>query len=123
MYFLDTFAMIEYLKGNPGYINLIKNKIFYTSDFQLMELYYITLKEQNEESAERYFEVFALVRVSIPEKTLKSAMKKRLELKKNRLDISYIDAIGYQYAVENNLKFATGDSAFEKLEEVEYIPE
>ena len=128
MYFLDTCAMIEFVKDNPRYVKLIKNNLFYTSDFQLMELYFITLREQGVETAEKYFEVFSLAKVSILEKTLKNAMKKRLELYHKKIDgksfnVSYVDAIGYQYALENNLKFVTCDPAFQKLSNVEFIPE
>ena len=120
--------MIEFAKDNPKYVQLIRNNKFYTSDFQLMELYYITLREQNEETAEKYFEVFSLVKVPVSERTIKNAMKKRLQLHGKKvngktLNVSYVDALGYQYALENKLKFVTCDPAFEKLAGVEYLPE
>ena len=57
------------------------------------------------------------------EKILKNAMKFRLRLQREKEKISYVDAIGYQYALENNLKFVTSDPAFKKLENAEFIPE
>lgn len=123
MYFLDTCAMIEYAKDNPGYVELIKNNKFYTSNFQLMELYYISLRDQGKELAEKYFESFSLVRVDVKENTIKNAMQLRLTLYSRNKKISYVDALGYQYGLENKLKFVTCDLIFEKLENVEFIPE
>ena len=119
MYFLDTYAMIEYLRGNKKMEKIVESNDFCTSDYQLMELYYISLREQGENKAEEYFEAFAISKVSIPERTLKNAMKMRLEFQKK--NISYVDAIGYAYSLENDMKFVTGDIAFSKLDKVEYI--
>ncbi|MBI5158982.1 PIN domain-containing protein [Candidatus Micrarchaeota archaeon] len=121
MYFLDTYAMLEYVKGNRKCVEMIESNVARTSDFQLIELYYITLREQGEELAEKYFEAFALNKVQIPEKTLKNAMKTKAEFHAKGKKISYVDAIGYQYAKENNLKFLTGDKEFEKEENVEFV--
>ena len=87
-----------------------------------MELYYASLRDSNEETAERDYETFVPAEVEIPEKTLKNAMKKRLEFQqKKKMNISYVDAIGYQYALENNLKFLTGDREFKGVENVEFV--
>ncbi|MBI5047288.1 PIN domain-containing protein [Candidatus Micrarchaeota archaeon] len=123
MYFLDTCAMIEYVKDNPRFVDIIRSHKFHTSIFQLMELYYITLIEENQELAEKYFESFSLVKVTIEEKTLKNAMKVRLNFQNQKKKVSYVDALGYQYAIENNLKFVTSDPGFDKLDSVEFIPE
>jgi len=121
MYFLDSYAIIEYLKGNTKFTKIIDNDPIHTSDFQLMEVYYFGIKDVGEEEAEKYYEAFASVKVLIPEKTLKNAMKTRLEFQKKDCNVSYVDAIGYQYAVDNNLKFVTGDLAFKGLKSVEYL--
>src|SRR3989338_10593885 len=121
MYFLDTYAMIEYLRGNLAYKKYIDGAIS-TSRFNLMELYYASLRDSNEETAERDYETFVPAEVEIPEKTLKNTMKKRLEFQqKKKMNISYVDAIGYQYALENNLKFLTGDREFKGVENVEFV--
>jgi predicted nucleic acid-binding protein len=122
MYFLDTYAIIEYLKGNSKYVNRIEKNDFSTGIFQLMEVYYITLKEQNEDLAEKYFDVFSIAKVNISDETIKKAMKIRLEFQQQKKNISYVDAIGFQYARDNNLTFLTGDKEFKDLEGVEWIP-
>ncbi|MEK6979165.1 MAG: PIN domain-containing protein [Candidatus Micrarchaeota archaeon] len=121
MYYLDTYALIEYLKGNPKYKRYIEYAIS-TSRFNLMELYYASLRDSDEETAERDYETFVPAEVEIPERTLKNAMKFRLDLQqKKKANLSYVDAIGYRYALENKLKFLTGDKAFEGLENVEFV--
>lgn len=123
MYFLDTYALIEYVKGNGKFVDFINGNHFCVSDFQLMELYYFTLRENGEDLAEKHFETFAKFKVEVPERTLKNAMKKRLEFHKASKKISYVDAIGCQYAIDNNMKFVTGDIEFknEKTEHVFYM--
>ena len=117
MYFLDTYAMIEYVKGRRVAVELINNNKFCTSDFQLMELYYCVLREDSEQSAETYYGAFSAHKISIPEQILKNAMKTRLEFQKKGKNISYVDAIGYQYAIENEMKFVTGDLCFRNFDE------
>lgn len=121
MYFLDSYAMIEYLKGNPKYVEIIDKNEICTSDFQLMELYYFGIRDISESEAERYYEAFSSIKVEIPENTLKNAMKRRLDFQRKGKNISYVDAIGYQFSLDNNLKFVTGDIVFKGLDSVEYF--
>lgn len=121
MYFLDSYAMIEYLKGNPKFVEIIDSHDICTSDFQLIELYYFGIKDVGEEAAEKYYEAFSSIKVEIPEKSLKNAMKTRLEFQKKKLNLSYVDAIGYQFSLDNNIRFVTGDIAFKGLDSVEYL--
>lgn len=116
MYFLDTYAMIEYLKGTTEFVKIINTGEILTSDFQLMELYYYGLKDFDEDTAEKYYEAFSSILINIPEKVLKNAMKKKLELHKKKINISYVDAIGYQYAIDHKMKFVTGDRSFKDLD-------
>ena len=115
MYFLDTFAVIEYLNGNPSY-KLYFEKDFCLSRFNLMELYYASLRDRGQDAAEADYETFASAEVEIPEKTLKQAMIKKFEMQKKKINFSYVDAIGYQYALDNSMKFVTGDQAFKNLD-------
>ena len=48
-------------------------------------------------------------------------MVKRKELKNKGLNISYVDAVGYQVARERKIKFLTGDEAFRDLPDVEFV--
>ncbi len=52
---------------------------------------------------------------------VKDGMKRRLELRKRRLDLSYADALGYAVSLRLRLKFLTGDDAFKNLDNVEFV--
>ena len=52
---------------------------------------------------------------------VKDGMKRRLELRKKKLDLSYADAIGYAVSLRLMLMFLTGDDAFKNLEKVEFV--
>lgn len=121
-YLVDTYGAIEYLRNNQYYVKTLKSATsLYVTEFMLSELYYIILRENGEADAEKYFEAFSIYLTRTSESYIKEAMKLRLKLKRQKLDISYSDAIGYQIALSRNIKFLTGDSAFEKLPNVEFI--
>ena len=117
-YFLDTYAIIEIIKGNQNYKKFTSEKI-YTSIFNLYELYYCLLKDYSELIALKNFEQFKNIIISIKEENIFEASKFKLNHKKQRL--SYIDALGYTIAIQNNLKFLTGDKEFENLKNVEFV--
>ncbi len=119
---VDTYAAIEYIRGNENYFEVINRADkLYCSQFMLAELYYYYLKEGNEETANKYFETFSSFNEQLYETDIKDAMKLRLKLKQRKLDVSYTDSIGYHLALKKKINFLTGDSAFEKLPNVEFI--
>lgn len=120
MHFLDTYALIEIIKGNPDYKKYIKQPCI-TTAYNLMELYYALLRLYNEKTAENYYEHFRPICVPVREKTIKESMKFRLVQRKNGNLISYIDCIGYYVALELGIKFLTGEKHFKKLRNVEFI--
>ncbi|MBI5223598.1 PIN domain-containing protein [Candidatus Micrarchaeota archaeon] len=121
MYFCDTYALIEYVKSNHNYADIMNSSSITISDFQLMETYYFILRDLGEDAANKVYETFSQFRVDIPEQIIKRAMKLRLEFHKERKRISYVDAIGYAYALEKNLLFLTGDREFKNLPNVKWI--
>ncbi|NYZ74447.1 PIN domain-containing protein [Candidatus Micrarchaeota archaeon] len=122
MYFLDTCALLGYLKGEKRFERIVESGDISVSRFQLMELYYIALRELGEELAEKYYEAFSRYEVEIEEHTLKNAMKKRLEMQGKGLNVSYVDALGYQYSIDKEMEFVTSDPAFRKLKGVIFVP-
>ena len=57
--------------------------------------------------------------VELEPNLIKEAALFRLQNKK--LDLSYVDALGYIVAKRHNVLFLTGDDAFEKLPNVEFV--
>lgn len=118
VFFCDTYALIELIGGNKDYKGY-SNHILVTSDFNLMELYYSLLKDYGKEAAERYFEEWVEFRVEIPRYIIKKGMEIKLANKKEKL--SYVDCMGYAYALETNIFFLTGDSKFKNKVGVEFV--
>jgi|SRR3989338_4606225 len=77
MFFFDTYAIIEIIKGNINY-KKYSNKPFITTIYNLMELYYALLRLYDENKAEKYFEFFRPACVPVHDNTVKAAMKFRL---------------------------------------------
>lgn len=118
-YFADTYALIEFVRGNRHYSKYFLENKTSTTRLNLMELYYATLREGGEELAEEYYESFLSSAINIDDETIKDAMKFRYSVKKKKL--SYVDAIGYMLALEKGIKFLTGDNQFKGMADVEFV--
>ncbi|MFH0713678.1 MAG: PIN domain-containing protein [Candidatus Micrarchaeota archaeon] len=121
-YFLDTYALIEIAKKNPAYAKFAIVSDSLTSELNLMELYYQVLRDYDAKTARNQHKLLLPIVFKYSRETMQLAMELRLKLKQEKkLNVSYVDAIGYQIAIENNLKFVTGDQAFKDLENVEFV--
>ncbi|MBI4167531.1 MAG: PIN domain-containing protein [Candidatus Aenigmarchaeota archaeon] len=116
--FLDTFAMFEIINGNLGYVKYLTYE-FSTSLQNLYELYHNLLKTNGEDFAKNCFKRFRQFAIQISDDHIFNASKFRLE--NSRLNLSYVDALGYAIAKEEGMKFLTGDIAFRKLDNVEFV--
>ena len=117
-YFLDTYAIIEIIKGNLNYARFIGETSF-TSVFKLYELYYLLLKDYGKDIAEKEFIKFKQNVIKISDESIFRASQFRLEnIKKH---YSYTDCFGYVLSLENDFIFLTGDDAFKGLKNVEFV--
>lgn len=118
IYFFDTYALIEIIKGNKNY-NKYLNANMVLSKLNLFELFYALLKEADEKTAtfmlNKYYEFITEFDKTIIEK----AARFRFIYKKNKF--SMVDCIGYAIANELGVKFLTGDKEFVNLENVEFV--
>ncbi len=119
-YFIDTYAMIEYLNGNKRYAKYFERELC-TSKLNLMELYFLVLREHGESTADRSYATFKVFETSFDDEDVKEAMKMRLRLKAGKTHLSYADALGYQLSKKLGVKFLTGDDAFKHLPNVEFV--
>lgn len=117
-FFLDTYALIEIVRGNKYYKKYLDYDL-YTTIFNLYEFYYNLLKSYDEENAKNIFYKFYPFLIQIENKHIFSASRLKLEYKK--FDISYTDALGYAIAKENQMKFLTGDKEFKNMPNVEFV--
>ena len=117
-YFFDTYALYEIILGNASYRKYDDEVSFVTSRLNLMELYYGLLRKYGKKVAGEYYDAFIPHAIEIDDDTIKAAMEFRLANADKKM--SYVDCVGYLFAVRNKLKFLTGDKAFKDLEGVEY---
>src|SRR3989344_5368617 len=113
--YLDTCILAEIADGNKKFIEYIENQ-FIISDLTLAELYTVLLRDKNEETAEFWYNKLAAYAYPVSKEILREAVKFRHKHKKT--GISFFDAVGYIFALNNKMKFVTGDKEFEKLENV-----
>ncbi len=116
MLFADTYALFEIILGSENYKPYFDRELI-TTRLNLMELYYVLLKEKDAGVAERFFGFYLPLCVPVSDEVIKKAMY--LKLRKRRL--SYIDCIGYTLALRRGVKFLTGDKEFEDLPNVEFV--
>jgi len=117
-YFLDTYALIEIAEGNKNYEKYLESDSVTLKD-NLAELFYFLLKKYDEKIALSFFEKFLKIAVDLPPAVIPRAMIFRHHhIKKH---FSYIDCLGYCYALSTKRLFLTGDRAFQGLEKVEVV--
>ena len=115
-YFFDTYALIELAKNNANYFNY-SGSVVITTVFNLAELYYVILRDFNEEKAKTIYYKFKECANEVGDDVIFEAMKLKLKNK----NLSYTDCVGYAYALRHNIKFLTGDRAFENMANVELV--
>ncbi|HYB45520.1 MAG TPA: PIN domain-containing protein [Nitrososphaerales archaeon] len=120
-FYLDTYAILAYLKGNKAYAKYFSARTLKTSVVNLMELYFVLLRDQGEKAAEDAFLAFGSYRTELTDPDVKEGMKLRLRLKAGGSNISYADATGYQISKSLGLRYLTGDEAFRSLPNVEFV--
>lgn len=86
-----------------------------------METYYAVLRDYGEAAADRAYSATAKYSVEFEDEDVKRSMKKRLELRRKKLDLSYADALGYILSFKLKVRFLTGDNAFKDLDNVEFV--
>lgn len=117
-YFFDTYALIEIAEGSIRYKKYLESDAVTLKD-NLAELYYFLLKKYDEKTADFFLDKFSRIAVELPISIIGKAMAFRHKHMNTRF--SYIDCLGYIYALENKILFLTGDRAFIDMENVELV--
>lgn len=116
IYFFDTYALIEIIRGSQNYKPYIDCGII-TTIFNLAELNYNLKKEMSKETANKHTEKFSEFAVSVSIEDIKQAM----DLKSLNRNLSIPDAVGYIIAKKHSVKFLTGDAYFKDMANVEFV--
>ncbi len=118
IYFFDTYALIEIIKGSQNYLSYVTSKILLTK-LNLFELYYCLLREADEKAANLWLSKLRKFVIDFDESVIGAAAKLRLANKAKRLSMT--DCIGYVSAIKYGVKFLTGDREFEGRANVEFV--
>ena len=117
-FFLDTYAMIEIVRGNKDYDKYLSYELI-TSIVHLYEFYYDLIKTYTAEEAKQFYFKFMMYIIPVRnENIFEAAQFKWLHHKRG---ISYADALGYTIATQEHMKFLTGDKEFKDMENVEFV--
>lgn len=116
VYFFDTYAFFEIIRGNPNYQNYTDAHGI-TTIFNLAELNYNLKKEKGKEIADEFTEKYKIFLANVDIEDIKKAMD--LKIKKKYLSIP--DAVGYIIARKFDVSFLTGDNDFKGMPHVEFV--
>ena len=118
-YFYDSYALIEFIKGNIAYQSYFLEFEGFTSFYNLLEVYYSLLKTDGPQKAKQAISFLKPLLLQPILEDIESSMNFRLLHKDKKL--SYTDCLGYILAKRRKLKFLTGDEGFKALPNVEFI--
>ncbi|HEX6067527.1 MAG TPA: PIN domain-containing protein [Nitrososphaera sp.] len=121
-YFYDSYAIIEFLDKNPRFKKYFTEHKGILTALNLMEVSYSLQKHFGMKSTDKYLTPFLSYAVTFDLQDIDAAMKLRLTLERDRkLNVSYVDALGYHLAKKHGVKFLTGDKEFKDLDNVEFV--
>lgn len=118
VFFFDSYAILEVLRGSKNY-EKYKECIIVTAKLNLFEVFYSMLKGLEEKDYNDLFQKYYEVAIDFDLDVIKEAAKFRLRYKKNNLSMT--DCIGYMLAKKWRIRFLTGDKEFENMENVEFV--
>lgn len=121
-YYYDSYAIIEFLDKNQKYREYFTEHQGVLTILNLMEVSYSLQKHFGFKSTVEHLEPFLPFVVNFDLSDVDAAMKLRLALERNeKLNISYVDALGYHLAKKYRVLFLTGDRHFKDLDNVEFV--
>lgn len=116
IFFFDTYAFFEIIRGNPRYNPYLDSRIV-TTIFNLAELNYNLKKEKDKKAVDEYTDKYSKFIVNVSIDDIKIAM----DFKTIHRHLSIPDAVGYTVAKRLGIKFLTGDKDFEGMENIEFV--
>lgn len=118
IFFFDSYAIAEIIKGNGNYLKYASSIIIITK-LNLFEIYYGILRDGTEYDADLFIEKYKKYVIDYSEDVIKDAARLKFEHRKRNLSMA--DCVGYCVAKKWGVKFLTGDKEFEHMENVEFV--
>lgn len=116
--FYDSYAVIEYLEGNPAFLPYFQEGGVTTIN-NCMEVFYHMLRKHGIVKARNALQFMLANTIEVSPEDIEPAMVFRYAHRKK--EFSFIDALGYHIAQSKGLRFITGDVAFKGFPHVEYV--
>lgn len=120
--FYDSYAVLAYISGENAFTRYFTEQYSGAlTKLNLMEIYFRAAKLHGHQSAKQVIDRFSKYLVDFDIDDIAGSMKLREELMKKRMDISYVDALGYYLAKKMQIPFLTGDRHFRELDGVRFV--
>ena len=117
-YFFDSYALIEIVRGNPGYQEYVHASCL-TTKMNLLEVVYAFLREEKIEAALTIVKEFQNKVIEPDAFTMIEIAAWKLQEKPKTF--SFIDCLGYVLAKKMGIPFLTGDEEFKDKENVVFV--
>ena len=118
IYFFDSYAIIELIKGNERYKKYANARMLLTK-LNLFEVAYWLLRETREKEAIIFLNNRSEYVIDFDTTTIAHAAYFRLKHK--RKNVSMADCIGYTLSQQLGVPFLTGDKEFREFINVEFV--
>ncbi len=115
---LDTYALVEINNGNPKFANLLSEDAVIT-DATIAEFYGYLYRKYDLKTADYWHRRLSFFCRPVSRGILIKAVVFRTD--NSKLNLSFFDCVGYIFAVENGMKFVTGDREFKGKPHVEFL--
>lgn len=116
-HFLDTYAIIEILNGNPAYEGVLSDGG--TSLYHLYELHVQIARIRDADTADLVFSDLHSIARDVEDRDILEASRFKRSHRKRQY--SYADALGYAMARNRGVDFVTGDEEFRGVDGVRFI--
>lgn len=114
--------MLAYISGEKNFARYFTEQYSGAlTKLNLMEIYYRAAKLHGHPAAKQIIDRFSKYLVDFDIDDIAGAMRLREELMKKRMDVSYVDALGYYLAKKMQMPFLTGDRYFRELDGVRFV--
>ena len=120
-YFYDSYAVLAFVSGRPGYKEYFEENDGVLTKLNLLEVFYRSLEQFGSKAATDILQNFSKYLIEFGQDDISGSMKLRLDLKRKGLGVSYADALGYFLSQKLGIKFLTGDKVFVGLKGVQYL--
>lgn len=117
-YFLDSYAVIEYLNDNPNYQYYIDKFSGMLTYYNIMQITYGFIDSGNTKVSLLVDALWHLIVEPTKEELVESVKFRKKHAKKR---LSYADCLGYVIALKRKVKFLTGDKQFKGMKNVEFV--